>query len=300
MKSVAHHFQALGYRVGLVCKQHYGPAVSFPFEYFEGKQHDDGKGNDIDMAQARGFMEDSTQPFFLVVAENQPHMPWNRGNPSAYDPKKLTVPDYMVDSPFTREQLTRYYAEITYADSLLGVCLDYLDDTGQAENTIVIFTSEQGAQIPFGKWTCSDLGLKTQFIVRWPGKVVAGSRNAALMQYVDVVPTLYEAVEGNSDSVDVGIKSVSGGNGFDGRSFLKNLLTPSEQHRPQVFGVQTTRGIHAGSACYPVRSVRTARFKYIWNLHSEAPFYNLMTTRPNNLFADWKEATQDNPCESDE
>ncbi|MEM9830905.1 MAG: sulfatase [Bacteroidota bacterium] len=295
VKSLGHHFLDLGYRVGLIGKQHYGPVESFPFQYFKGRQHDDGKGRDIDLRKIRTFMEPESQPYFLIVAENQPHTPWNKGNPAAYDPASLTIPPDMIDTPFTREQLTRYYAEITYADSLLGVCLKYLEETGQADNTIVIFTSEQGAQFPFGKWTCYDLGLKTAFIARWLGKIQPGSHNAALTQYVDVVPTLLEAVGANPDTVQVGITNTQGDDGFDGKSFLSILQSNNQQHRDYVYGVQTTRGIHQGSACYPIRSVRSNRFKYIWNLNSDSPFYNVVTTRKNDIFENWQQATRQNP-----
>jgi N-sulfoglucosamine sulfohydrolase len=110
-----------------------------------------------------------------------------------YDETTFTIPEYMVDSKKTRNDLKRYYAEITYTDSLLGVCMDYLEEAGKLENTIVIFTSEQGSgSFPMAKWTCYDLGLKTAFIVKWPGKVKPGSRNNALTQYVDVVPTFWK------------------------------------------------------------------------------------------------------------
>ena len=96
---------------------------------------------------------------------------------SAYDAEKLTLPPYLLDCPETRRDLTKYYAEITYLDGQLGDCMKIVDASGQADNTIVAFTSEQGTSFPSGgKWTCYDTGLKTAFIVRWPARVKAGTR----------------------------------------------------------------------------------------------------------------------------
>jgi len=198
----------------------------------------------------------------------------------------------MIDCEKTRSDLKKYYAEITYTDSLLGVCLDYLEQSGKTENTIVIFTSEQGSEFPFAKWTCYDLGLKTSFIIKWPGKVNPGSRNGALTQNVDVVPTLLEAAGVIPDSYNTGIKDTNGKKGFDGISFLDVMLEKKAEHREYVYGVHTTRGIYSGSICYPIRSVRSKRFKYIINLNSSAHFFNMVNTRTGGIYADWLNQTE--------
>jgi uncharacterized sulfatase len=151
----------------------------------------------------------------------------------------------------------------------------------------VIFTSEQGAGLPFAKWTCYENGLKTGFIVRWPGKVRPGSRRSALAQYVDVVPTLIEAAGGDPQAIRTGRPDARGNTGFDGRSFLPVLLGARDSHRDFVFGVQTTRGIIVGSPCYPVRSVRSRRFKYIRNLKADADFANVLTSQPDGPIQQW-------------
>jgi uncharacterized sulfatase len=141
-----------------------------------------------------------------------------------------------------------------------------------------MFASEQGTQVPFAKWTCYDAGLKAAFIVRWPGHVKPGTRTAAMAEYVDILPTVLEAA-----GADPGKSKAP----FDGRSFLHVLKDGSRPHKNHVFGVQTTRGIIQGSECYPVRSIRTAKYKYIRNLNSKDEFKNVITGQKNGLIESW-------------
>jgi uncharacterized sulfatase len=84
-------------------------------------------------------------------------------------------------------------AEITFFDSQVGELVGMLDASPLRDNTLVIVLSEQGNSLPFAKWTCYDAGLHSACVVRWPGNVRPGSTSDALVEYVDVVPTLLEA-----------------------------------------------------------------------------------------------------------
>ena len=266
-RSIAHHLKALGYRVGLCGKRHFGPPASYPFESVNKKR----------MAEFIG--RDRSQPFCLIVCSNSPHLPWTAGDASAYDPAKLTLPPYLVDTPGTRQALCKYYAEITDFDREVGECMKLVGDAGVEADTIFLYTSEQGAQFPHGKWTCYDVGLHVAMVVRWPRRVKAGSVAHAMVQYVDVAPTLIEAAGGEPEAIDTGRPDAAGRRGFDGRSFLNVLLGKADRHHEAVYGVHTTRGIIAGTECYPVRSVRTRTHKYIRNLNHEAAFHNVLIAR---------------------
>ena len=89
VKSFAHHFKNLGYEVALIGKKHYGPKDSFPINYLGGVQHDTGfSGSDIDLNKIKPVIN-GNKPFFLIVAQNQPHTPWNRGEFELYPPQTL-------------------------------------------------------------------------------------------------------------------------------------------------------------------------------------------------------------------
>lgn len=291
--SIVQHFTEIGYRVALIGKQHYAPAESFPFEYLGGRNSDDGEGQDIELKDAEKFIQkDKTKPYLLVVATNQPHGPWTRGNPGLYHADSLTIAPYMVDTKYTREQLVEYYAEITYADSLVGDCMKMVENNGNNENTIFMFTSEQGASMPFGKWTCYNMGLKAAFIARWPKVIKPGTETEILSQYIDVMPTLYQAAGGNPDELRGNVEQTMH---IDGKSFFSAFKGDNTEIRKYVYGVHTTRGIKNGSDIYPVRSIHNHDYKLIWNPNYKEPFYCSASRPGAKMYEGWLEAAKDNP-----
>ena len=264
VKSIVHHLRPQGYRVTQTGKTHINPRTVFPFENF-------GGGKNPDMKYIDRLFAETTQggkPFCLFACSNEPHTPWNKGDASAYPPAKVKLPPYIVDTPRVREDFSNYLAEITYYDSQVGEILALLEKHKLADNTLVMVVSEQGNAFPFAKWTCYDHGLQSAMIVRWPGKVKAGSVTDAMVEYVDVTPTFIDAAGG---------KPVAP---VDGRSFLPVLLGKADRHKEQVFGIMTTRGIINGTDAYAIRSVREERYKLILNLNYESKFTNACTKMP--------------------
>ena len=285
VQSLPQYLSPLGYRVGLAGKRHEAPASAFPFEQLGGSHGDGGRtpaGADLPLNRAKEFMaRDGDQPWCLVVTSNQPHTPWNRGDASVYPPDKLTVPPYLVDTKELREGLSKYYAEISYMDQQLGEVMKILRELGQSENTVILWLSEQGSQLPFGKWTCYDMGIHAAAVVRWPGRIQPGTDSAALVSYVDIVPTFLELAGGKPDS-----------SLFDGRSFMPVLLGEKQAHHEFVYAINTTRGIYHGSEAYGIRAVTDGRWLYIRNLHPESQFQNMVTYR-DPIYASWKKVDSD-------
>lgn len=254
-KSIPHFLRPLGYRVGLSGKTHVKPRSAFPFQKVPGFDSNCVRNPTLphDLSGVRRFISaDRDQPFCLVVALTEPHAPWVMGDASQYVPAKLKLPSYLADTSMTRQSYSRYLAEITYMDSQVGELLALLDETENKDNTVVLFTSEQGAQFPGCKWTNWDLGLHTSLVARWPGKIPAGKRTQALVQYADVLPTLLDL---NEVEPKAGV--------FDGRSFAKVLRGQAEAHREFAFGMHNN--FPEGPA-YPIRSVTDGQWRYIRNL----------------------------------
>jgi len=254
VRSLPHFLGNLGYRVGIAGKVHVSPRKCYPFEMVEGVERGCVSPTaKFDPKPLQAFMgRDKTQPFCLVVALTLPHVVWTVGDPGRFDKKQLKVPPYMVDTPQTREDLTKYLAEIEALDRQVGGTLDALAAAGQADRTLVLFTSEQGAQIPGCKWTNYDQGVHTALVARWPGRIHPGRRTGAVVQYADVLPTLIEAAGGDPAKGD-----------FDGSSFLPVLLGQKDDHRRYAYHMHNN--VPEGPP-YPIRSVRDARYHYIRNL----------------------------------
>ncbi|MCC9641770.1 sulfatase [Rhodopirellula sp. JC740] len=273
--SVVQFLKPLGYRVAHSGKGHIGPPSVFSWERLPGKSNPDFAAVDEFLHEC-GEQE---QPFCLFLCSNEPHTPWNKGDASRYNAADVALPPYLADTPETREGMTRYLAEITYFDSQVGQAIDLLDQHQLAENTLLIVVSEQGNSMPFAKWTCYDSGLQSGCIVRWPGHVEAGSINPAMMEYIDFLPTWIEIAGGDVESGPA--------TKLDGKSLLP-VLAGEQTHKSLVFGEMTTRGINSGSDHYGIRSVRSDRYKYIWNFTPEVTFQNACTE--SKEFKSWIKA----------
>ena len=285
VKSIVYYLKPLGYRVALSGKSHVAPKSVFPFEYSKAQasypfesDNKTKKSNDPDFEAMEKLMMESKEnknPFCLFVTSNQPHTPWDLGDTSRYPPEKLKLPSYYVDTKITRKELSKYYAEITYFDDQVGRTLALLKKYKLSDNTIVIVTTEQGNELPFGKWTLYDTGLQTAFVARWPEKIKANTVSDAMIEYVDVLPTFVEAAGGKVNTE------------VDGKSILPVLLGDKTTHKEEVYGIMTTNGINKGSKCFPIRSIRTDDYKLILNLSPQEKFLN--TIQNQKIFLSWVE-----------
>ena len=259
-ESIVHRLGDLGYRVGIAGKVHVRPRKAFPFERVPGVERSPvAQTAAFNPSGMRKFMARSDgEPFALTVGLTSPHKPWTVGNPERFNPKQIDLPSYLVDTPETRKGMARYLAEIRVLDRQVGRTLDALRRVRKEEETLVLFTSEQGAQWPGAKWTNWEPGVRTALVARWPGRVSAGVRTGALVHYVDVLPTLVDAVGGNPEAHD-----------FDGSSFLEVLEGEVDEHRDYAFSMHNN--VPEGPP-YPIRSVTDGEYRYIRNLRPEAVY----------------------------
>lgn len=272
--SIVHHLRPAGYRVALIGKSHVQPKSVFPWDV----EVPLTARNEIDFAAVDSFVSDckqKNQPFCLFVMSNQPHSPWNKGNPSMFDARKIHLPPFYVDTPGTRNDFCRYLAEINYMDQEFGTLLGILDSSRTAGNSVVVYLSEQGNSFPFAKWTCFDVGVHSAAIVRWPGKIKKGSASDAMVEFVDILPTFLDAA------------GVAAAGPLDGKSFLPVLTGKVQEHKQYTFSLHTTRGIISGSEFYGIRSVADKRYRYIVNLTPEETFRNAETS--GKRFQSWLE-----------
>ena len=249
--------EKLGYRVGLAGKIHIRPSSVFPFEKVEGFDpncvRNPTKAHEL--GPIKQFMT-KDDPFCLVVALTEPHVPWVMGDSSQYPPKKLKLPPNIADTPRTREDFSKYLAEITYMDGQVGEILDSLDKSGRADDTLVLFSSEQGSQFPGCKWTTWNTGLHTALIARWPNQIKEGKRTDALVQYADILPTL----------LDLAGEQVKD---LDGSSFAKVVKGKINTHRRYVYGMHNN---FPEGPPYPTRTISDGVHRLILNLRPDELF----------------------------
>lgn len=193
----------------------------------------------------------SSKPVCVLLGDKRPHVPWN--TQSTYDPATVALPPGWIDTPETRAHRARYYTDITGMDAELGRVMDLTQQLfkGQA---LFLFSSDHGAQWPFGKWNLYEAGIRTPLVVAWPGKVATQQHTTAMVSWVDILPTLFDLT---ATAIPAGL---------DGKSFAPVLLGQTRQFRTLVY---TTHSGDGPENVYPIRSVRTARYKYIRNLHPE-------------------------------
>jgi N-sulfoglucosamine sulfohydrolase len=251
IKKLPAYLKELGYEVVSFGKvSHYQHTGDYGFDHFaHDKYHEDvAIPEGIKWLRARK----SDKPLCIFFGTNWPHVPWPETG-EGYEAAKLQVPPTHIDTPRTRDARARYYAAVGRMDAEMGDAYDAAREV-LGQDTFFLTTADHGAQWPFGKWSCYDAGIRTPMIVTWPGKIAPGKRSSAMVSWIDILPTLVE-VAGGTPPKDI-----------DGLSFAGVLRGQKQAHRDRIF---TTHSGDGRMNIYPTRSVRTADWKYIRNLHPE-------------------------------
>ena len=195
---------------------------------------------------------DSEKPLCLMVGDHRPHVPWIKE--SIYDPDEVVLQEYVIDTRETREHFARYLTDVSGMDALMGEVDEMAKACFGHDDFLFLYSSDHGAQWPFAKWNLYDAGIRTPMIIRWPGKIKAGTRTDAMISWIDMMPTLIDFA-GATVPQDI-----------DGRSFADVLRGKTSSHRDVIYTTTSGDGI---MNVYPIRSVRTERFKYIRNLRPD-------------------------------
>ena len=253
-----------GYRTGLIGKLHINPEDAFPFDlWWNPKEFISFANRDVrKMAEVAGdFMEDSDEPFFLQISFPDAHLPLHRqqfGLPAQpLEGKDVeTLPQVGIDGPRLREETADYYNCMSRLDTGVGLVLERLEAMGKADQTLVIFTTDHGAQFSRGKTSIYEGGLRIPLIVRCPGLSLAGHVCEELMSQVDILPTVTEVLGINSPA------------GLVGESFVSLLKGEDRAWRTHLFAEWTSGSV---DTYFPQRSVRDERYKLIVNLLRDRP-----------------------------
>jgi N-sulfoglucosamine sulfohydrolase len=261
IKTLPRYMQELGYEVVSFGKvAHYKHTLDYAFDHFA---HDTFHDHRAIPAALKWLTErTSTKPLCLFVGSNWPHVPW----PEVPTNKttSASLPPALIDTKETRHARSAYIAAVERMDAELGQVHDAVT-MRLGTNTLFVHTSDHGAQLPFAKWNCYDAGIRTSLLVSWPGMVKPGARTDAMVSWIDLLPTFIEVGGGKAPAE------------IDGRSFLSVMLSKTNSHRDRIFSTHSADG---KMNVYPMRSIRTAQWKYILNLHPEFRFTTHIDREP--------------------
>ncbi len=204
------------------------------------------------------------RPFFLYLAYNAPHFP--------VQPPKEWSDRVKKRNPGLPERRSNLIAFIEHLDNGIGKVIAALKESGQYENTLIIFTSDNGGHLPDlanngplrdGKQSMYEGGLRVPTIVTWPGHVSPGSSSNQVNVSMDIYPTLLEVA---------GVKTT---HTIEGRSFLNTLFgkTVTEEERVLYF-VRREGGTSYGGKAY--HALRVGDWKLLQNSpYQPMELYNL-------------------------
>jgi N-sulfoglucosamine sulfohydrolase len=226
---------------------------------------------------------------------NDPHRPFHGSesekNWSKYDEERfsrpsrvygadeIVVPGFLPDLPDVRMEMAQYYSSVRRADDGVGAILKALDESGQSENTVVVFLSDHGISNPFAKLNCYQASLRVPLIVRYPRHIKAGQRDKFnMVSAVDLAPTLLELA-------DLGVPE-----SMSGRSFAPLLEGRPQNGRDHVIGYYY-RNLRQ-TKMYPEFAVHMRDWVYIYNpwVDGVTEVHNSDYTGSPTLLAMWEAA----------
>ncbi len=211
------------------------------------------------------FMENvkGDKPFFFWYGGQEPHRAYEQGSWKRTDkkPENVEIPAFLPDNKIVRGDMLDYAVEIEWFDLHLQRMLEYLESTGELENTIVIVTSDNGMPFPRTKANCYEYGIHVPFAIRFPKAFPGGRQVDDVLGFVDLAPTILEITKTSAE----GMLPISG------KSILHILKSENEglidESKEYVFA---GRERHSSSRYqnwgYPQRAIRNHDYLLIWNI----------------------------------
>jgi N-sulfoglucosamine sulfohydrolase len=202
---------------------------------------------------------DKTKPFCFWMGFHEPHRAYEYGS-GLRAGKKLAdvkVPAFLPDTEIVRTDLLDYAVEVEWGDTQIGRALKLLEEAGEAENTLVVVTSDHGMPFPYVKGQIHEDAFHLPLAMRWPRAIKPGRVVEDFVNVRDFAPTYLE-LAGLKPHAQMTGKSLanilrSGKSGFiEDRDVM---LAGKERHdigRPNDWG-------------FPVRAIRTKEFLYVHN-----------------------------------
>lgn len=195
------------------------------------------------------------KPFFFWLASCDGHRGWEINDKAPiYAPEDVIVPPYMVDTPVVREDLAKYYHEISRFDYYIGQVKDELRRQGVLDNTLIVVSSDNGRPFPRDKTYLYDSGIKTPWVVHYPPLIQAPAVTDSFVSVIDLSATCLE------------LAGVEIPQAIQGQSFTPILKDPTAEVREVVFAEHNWHVYKSHE-----RMVRFGDYLYIKNNYPEIP-----------------------------
>jgi len=259
--------RAAGYATALVGKKHVGPDSAFPYETELVPERSGIRDvRELAIAATSFIRASDDRPFFVTVAYSDPHRAavdygndrlWPGVKPDRYDPRRLELPSHLPDLPAVRQDIAEYYESVSRLDAGVGMILDDLAASGRANDTLVIFLSDNGRPFPGAKTNFYDAGLHLPLIIHAPGSGPAV--NDAMVSWTDIAPTVLDWA---GVAPPLAYK-------LSGSSLLPILGKANDPARDAIVA---SHDFHEINQYYPMRCIRTRTHNYILNLAYQLPY----------------------------
>ncbi|MEP7367435.1 MAG: sulfatase [Acidobacteriota bacterium] len=204
-------------------------------------------------------------PFCFWFGSHEPHRAYEEGSGLRAGRKlaDVTVPKYFPDNRTVRSDLLDYALEVEWFDQHVGRVLKKLEEIGELENTLVIWTSDHGMPFPRVKGQIYEDGFHIPLAVRWGAQIKGGRVVEDFINTRDFAPTICEAA------------GVAPAPTVTGKSFLGVLKsgkagTVDESRNVMLVGKERHDLGRPNDAGYPVRAMRTRDYLYIRNYEPDA------------------------------
>ena len=251
VKTLPDHLRDLGYQTTLIGLQHENPDPLV-------LGYDEVVGLGF-LPRALIVAEDAVAWLSRPVTEEAPwlanvgmweaHRPWPEEDYEPADPTTVDVPPFLPDNDLTRADIAAMYGSLAQFDQAVGRILDALAARPDADNTLVILTTDHGVPFPRAKSTLYDTGTGVMLVVRPPASWhVQPRRVPGQVSHLDLLPTLID-VAGGSPAARL-----------EGTSLAGVLEGEAEVEPRPIF---TEKSYHDGYD--PIRAVRDEGMKYIRN-----------------------------------
>ena len=285
---------------GIIGKKHVGPQSVFNFNYEQTELNNSILQVGRNITRIKELVKEflrfrnssSSAPFFLYVAFHDPHRcghthpefgqfceKFGTGKdgmgfipdwkPVYYDPNKVKVPYFVQDTRIAREDIAAQYTTISRLDQGIGLVIKELRDSGLLNDTLIIYSSDNGIPFPSGRTNAYEPGMIEPFLLSSPFHSKShGRRSKALVSLLDIVPTVLDWYNITYPSYRIQDKSKNAS--LTGRSLLSLLNSSKEKNKTKQ--IYFSHSMHEITMYYPIRSIRTKHFKLIHNLNYKMPF----------------------------